>query len=317
MSILFAFDLDGSLALGQKEELQAIYNILDSVNATVVYVTGRDIRNFKQLRKNFYKKKGLHLYPPDYLITHNGIRIYKYKKNKLVPFKDLWTVRKWHKQIKTGWNKKLCYEAFIETSNLIRFSNDLPAVIDVRYRPSPYHLEVIVSDQHLDNVRDVFYQECKTRDVKVNLIFDYLEKHYVDLGIKVLDTIDKTKANIVREMRDQNEGVYVIMPSATTKGEAVQYLRELTGYQQNEVIAAGDGGNDYHLLNQGFKSIVVNNAHPILLKKPLLELPEEFKKDILFVESSGAQGILEGLKTFLDQPFPHSSDSCLGSIINA
>lgn len=315
--MLFATDLDGTLALGQKEELTEIYDLLDSTNATVVYVTGRDIRNFKKLRKNFYKEKGIHLYPPDFLVTHNGIRVYKYKKNRLVPFKNLWTVRQWHKQIKKGWNKKLCYEAFYETSKKIRFGNDYPSVIDVRYRPSPYHLEVIVNNEDIDKAKEIFTEECEKRDLKVNLIFDYLEKRYVDMGIKVLDTIDKTKAKIVREMRDETEGIYVIMPSATTKGEAVQYLRNISGYKQYQVVAAGDGGNDYHLLTQGFKSIVVNNAHPILLKKPLKEVSDNLKENVLFVDDDGAAGVLAGLKYYLDESFPHSSDSCLGSVINA
>lgn len=315
--MLIATDLDGSLAHGTRDNILELNSIFKENNFTVVYVTGRDLKKFRELTKTVYKEMGVKLYPPHYLVTLNGIRIYQFRRPYLLPFKRFWRSKHWPRSIKNGWSKKKCYEAFQVASQKHRFSNDLPAIVDVRYKPTAFHLETCVHCKSLDVIKQTIEEECALRNTKVNVIFDYLEKHYVDLGLKVLDAIDRPKADIIREMRDETEGLYVSALSATTKGEAVDYLRKKIGLQKYQVIAAGDGGNDLQLLTKGFNSIVVKNAHPILLKAQLDKLSEEEKTDIIFVESEGAKGLLEGIKIVLDKSFPHSGDGGLRSVINA
>lgn len=315
--MLIATDLDGSLALGDKEDILKVNSLFEQYDLSVVYVTGRDIKKFRELTKNIYKNKGVKLHPPDYLVTLNGVRIYKFRKPYVFPLKKYWVYRKWYKIIKSGWNKKVCREAFNETANKIRFDSDLPALVEVKYKVSPYHLESVIHYEKIDLIQQTLKEECQKRNIKVNIIFDYIEKKHVDIGLKILNTIDTNKANIVRKMRDEHGALYVMMPCATSKGEAINYIRTLMGFKKSEVIAAGDGGNDYQLLTQGFKSIVVNNAHKILLKDKLDMLSEEEKSTLYFVNSEGAKGLLEGLSIILDEAFPHGSDSGLRSVINA
>lgn len=312
--MLIATDLDGSLANGTKEEILEIFSLFEKSGATVAYVTGRDIKNFRSLAKTFYKDMGIKIYYPDYLVALNGVKIYHRKK---LPIKRFWKNRNWSNEIKPGWNKKACYEAFCATAEKVRFFSDYPAVVDVKYKVSPYHLELVVFYKKLDLIKEVLEEECRKRNTRVNLIVDYIEKKYVDLALKILDTIDRKKANIIRKMLDETGGVYVLMPCATSKGGAVDYLRRYIGLEKDQVIAAGDGGNDYHMLTSGFKSIVLNNAHQTLLREPIEALSEEERVNIVFVPSEGAKGILEGMDLFLNQSFSHSGDSSLSSIINA
>lgn len=169
----------------------------------------------------------------------------------------------------------------------------------------------------LDEIKTTLEQECKINNTKVNVIFDYIQKEYVDMGLAVLDSIDKKKAEYVRAMRDETGGVYVMMPSSSNKALAVDFIRKKMGLEKSEVIVAGDGGNDFHMLTCGFRSIVVNNAHPLLLRKNLDLLPEKQKNNLIFTKSDGAAGLLEGIKIILNQSFPHGSDGSLGSVINA
>ncbi|MGD9580269.1 MAG: HAD family hydrolase, partial [Vampirovibrionia bacterium] len=261
----------------------------------------------------FYKDKGIKIYYPDYLIALNGVKIYQ-KKN--LPIKKFWKNNEWSGIIKPDWSKRACYEAFRATAKKVRFFSDYPAVVDVKYKVSPFHLELVFFYKKLDVIKQVLEEECQKRNTKVNIIVDYLEKKYVDLALKILDNIDLRKANIIRKMLDETGGVYVMMPCATSKGEAVDYLRESIGLSKSDVIAVGDGGNDYHLLTQGFKSIVLNNAHNTLLRKPIEELPEDKKDNIIFVPSEGSKGILEGMELFLNKPFSHCGDSGLSSVVN-
>lgn len=315
--MLIATDLDGTLALGSKKDILEIYSIFNEYNFKVVYVTGRDIKNFRKLTKTFYKEKGIKLLPPEYLVALNGAKIYKYRKSHFIPIKRLFIDKNWHSYIKPGWNKKACFQAFKTTAEKLRFGDDLPVIVDVRYQPSPYYLESIIHYKYLDVVKDTLVDECKKHNTKVNIIFDYLPKLYVDMGLKILNKIDKHKASIVSKMRDEEDGIFVMQPSATTKGDAVNYLVKNLRLNKSQVYAAGDGGNDYHLLTAGFNSIVVNNANHVLLKSPIESLPHNQKSNIIFVPYDGAKGLLEGLKIALNKPLTHSGNGSLGSIINA
>lgn len=314
--MLIATDLDGTLALGDKEDIQKLYSLFRMHNFTVVYVTGRDIKNFKKLTRTFIKEKDIKLIYPDYLVTLNGAKIYQHKRTRFIPIKRLYVDRNWYKHIKPGWNKKHCFEAFNATADKIRLDSGKPALIDVKYKPSPYYLETIVFYKKLDLIKQTFEEECLQRNVRVNVIFDYVEKHYVDMGIKVLDRVDKYRADIVRDLRDETGGLCVMAPSATNKGDAVDYVRKRLGLPKSQIIAAGDGGNDYHLLSQGFISVVVSNANPTLLKEPLKELSKNGNSNIIYASSAGAKGLLEGLKLVLDKSFPHCCDSSLRSVVN-
>jgi HAD superfamily hydrolase (TIGR01484 family) len=315
--MLIATDLDGTLVHGKKETIIELFDLFKKHNLTIAYVTGRDIKNFRNLTKLFYREKGVRLMSPDYLITLNGARIYRYKKSYLVPVKKFWVDRGWYKQVKVGWNRRAVNEALKATAEKVLFDNNLPALVDVKYKPSWIYFEYIVYYHKIAEIKAMLEEECEKRNTKVNVIFDYLEKKYVDMGLSILDTIDKQKANIIRNMRDEDEGIYVMMPSATNKGLAVEYIASKKGLNPAQIIAAGDGGNDYHLLTRGFNSIIVNNAHPILLRQTLETLSDYEKSNLIYTPSDGAEGLLQGLKIVLDKPFSHGGNSGLSSVINA
>ena len=315
--MLIATDLDGSLALGEKEDILKMFSLFNKHDINVVYATGRDLHKFRELSRIFCKEQDIKFFLPDYLVTLNGAKIYKLKKSRLMPLKNFWRDRQWEKIAKKGWNKKAAIEAINITSKKVRFFSDLPALVDVKYKPGPLHLELTVYHNKLDQIKECIEEECRKKNTKVNVIYDYIEKHHVDLGLKILDAIDKKKANIIRKMTDEKGGVYVSMVSATNKGEAVDYIRKKYRLKKSQTIAAGDGGNDLELLTQGFKSIVVNNAHPLILRKPLENLPEKEKSNLIFVPSNGVKGMLEGMDIILNNTLPHCCDSSLGSVINA
>lgn len=57
-------------------------------------------------------------------------------------------------------------------------------------------------------------------------------------------------------------GLLDILPTSATKLGAIQFVMQELGISQNDVIFAGDSGNDLLPLTAGFRSILVNNARP-------------------------------------------------------
>jgi sucrose-6-phosphatase len=99
-------------------------------------------------------------------------------------------------------------------------------------------------------------------------------------------------ANVVySSMRDLD-----ILPSRANKGFALRWLSARLGIALDEVLVAGDTGNDSSMfLLPGVKGIVVENAQPELLEA-VVKLPT-------YTAGSGfADGVLEGLKHFLVIP---------------
>ncbi len=101
-------------------------------------------------------------------------------------------------------------------------------------------------------------------------------------------------------------GLLDILPASATKKHALEYLHKHLNLSKDEIIFAGDSGNDIEPLTSGYKAILVNNARKPV-RQEVQEIAEE--KDILsqiyfakgnFQEMNGnyIAGILEGLNYF-------------------
>ena len=79
-----------------------------------------------------------------------------------------------------------------------------------------------------------------------------------------------------------------VLPPGVSKGSAVVFLASEWGLRRNQVIVAGDTGNDVSMFTYGFRGIVVKNAHP--------ELAALQSPDVYHSEHSRAAGVLEGVQ---------------------
>ena len=78
-----------------------------------------------------------------------------------------------------------------------------------------------------------------------------------------------------------------ILPRGANKGTAARYLATQWSYADDHVIVCGDSGNDLAMFQQGFRGIVVGNAHP--------ELKALNSAAVYQAEKPCAAGVLEGL----------------------
>ena len=116
--------------------------------------------------------------------------------------------------------------------------------------------------------------------------------------------VDRDKAPIVRHVRrllKQNrlsaqviyshDAYLDLLPHRASKGEAVRYLALRWGLHLENVLGAGDSGNDAEMFRIGAKGVVVGNHAREL--EALRGTP-----NIYFAQADHADGILEGMRHF-------------------
>ena len=87
-----------------------------------------------------------------------------------------------------------------------------------------------------------------------------------------------------------------VLPYHASKGYAVRYLKERWGLAPNNVLVAGDSGNDAEMLRMAECGVVVANY-----SRELRRL--RGREGIYFAGRSYARGILEGIRHFgFDRP---------------
>lgn len=82
-----------------------------------------------------------------------------------------------------------------------------------------------------------------------------------------------------------------VLPARLGKGQAVHFLQQELGFEREQVVVAGDSGNDRQMFETGFKGIVPANA--------LDELKALAREDWHYHSPyPAARGVLDGLRRF-------------------
>ncbi len=82
-----------------------------------------------------------------------------------------------------------------------------------------------------------------------------------------------------------------IIPARAGKGVAVDYLRKRLKIRRQDVLVAGDSGNDLGLLSAHFLAVVVGNHKAELT-------PETLPEDVYWARKPYAAGVLEGVEHY-------------------
>lgn len=94
-------------------------------------------------------------------------------------------------------------------------------------------------------------------------------------------------------------GLLDLLPEGAGKEQALHYLKEITGIEEEHVVYAGDSGNDLAAMLAGYKAILVANAGDEVRE----ELEEKGRErgclsQFHFSSSPFAKGVLEGCRHF-------------------
>jgi sucrose-6F-phosphate phosphohydrolase len=96
-----------------------------------------------------------------------------------------------------------------------------------------------------------------------------------------------------------NRGLLDVMPSGVSKAYALLWLSTHADFRPDEVIYAGDSGNDYAALVSGFRAIIVGNGSEGLVNKASRALSERGLSERLYIaQGRASSGVLEGCQHF-------------------
>lgn len=88
-------------------------------------------------------------------------------------------------------------------------------------------------------------------------------------------------------------GLLDVLPRGAGKLDAIQYLQRLLGYRRDEVIFAGDSGNDLPVLGSAVPAVLVANASEEVRQQALRAAEESGHRDALYLAKAAA-GVLGG-----------------------
>jgi sucrose-6F-phosphate phosphohydrolase len=123
-------------------------------------------------------------------------------------------------------------------------------------------------------------------DYKISYYGHNLEESLLARLTRRLESLGQEACIVYSSRRDVD-----VLPAATNKGTAATFLARHWGLGREQVIVAGDSGNDLEMFRTGFRGIVVGNAQVELLS---LHDPKVYHAQRHF-----AAGVLEGLRHWL------------------
>lgn len=160
---------------------------------------------------------------PDYVISDVGSKIYRLSNDSW----DEWTV--WEEHLQEEW-------------------------------PSATHRRIISLLQEIPDL--LLQEEARQSPHKVS--------YYLPLSLDVTEIIDLVRtrlegwqipANLIWSIDEaKNIGLLDLLPRRADKRLAIEFLRRQLNYQQDEVLFAGDSGNDLAVIESDIPSVLVANA---------------------------------------------------------
>ena len=167
--------------------------------------------------------QGYHLPEPDFAVADVGTKIYRVEAGNWSEMPD------WEEKIAVAWRGKSRQQ--IQQS--LKFVSELR--LQEEAQQNTYKLSYFLSlDSNIDAVVARVEDCLRQQGVEASLIY----------------SVDET----------ENIGLLDVLPREATKLHGIEFLYQHLGYRPDEVIFAGDSGNDLPVLGSSLRSVLVANA---------------------------------------------------------
>lgn len=132
----------------------------------------------------------------------------------------------------------------------------------------------------------------------------------IDQKLKEAEAIlqtQKVDASLIWSIDEaENIGLLDILPKNATKLHAIQFLQQFLGYSLEEVVFAGDSGNDLPVLTSEIHSVLVANASEDIKKQALQLAQANHTSEALYLaqnfsnaNGNYAAGVLQGVGYYI------------------
>jgi sucrose-6-phosphatase len=205
---------------------------------------------------------------PDFAITDVGSKIYKITDQQWSPWVN------WDNEIEPDWNG-------FSHQQIKTLLSDITSIK--------------LQELSKQNTHKLSYYLPITLDH--NLIIAQIQEKLQQKGIA---------ASLIWSIDEPNSiGLLDVLPQNATKLHAIKFLQQELGYQQNEVIFAGDSGNDLPVLGSDVRSILVANASQEIKQTAIDLAQHNHNSHALFIANNDesnngnyAAGILQGIEHY-------------------
>ena len=302
---LFVFDLDGTLASANSDQMDLIYKYAQNKNAKVVYATGRVKPEVESLQ-NKLSKKGITLKNPDYLIANNGQFLYENVGGFMVGNKDYQELLR----EKTGFDRETVYDTMKEISEKYTYNDDelnsLENLEEVRSSDPNYYNSKI--SYYEWNASDNMVEYFISSDVDIEKLKEEISLKLLQKGVKtkfiqnrypkpIMDACSKSillQSNSLRRHKDGAMSALFLCPC--NKADGVDFVRSIEQVPFCEVLIAGNDDNDISMANlssKGANFICLNDS-----SNELIEHCRTLNENVFLALKKGAGAIIEGINFF-------------------
>lgn len=275
--ILLCSDLDRTLIPnGNQPESPAARPLFKRLSRSgliqLAYVSGRDRQLVEEAIRDYY------LPQPDFVIGDVGTTLYRLENGE-------WNLnRAWVEQIGADW---IGYEHDDIVALLSTLEEESKLTLQPDTKQGRYKVSYFTEPQ--ENARqlsDAISEILDEKGIRTNLIW----------------SLDEA----------ENKGLLDILPAGANKVSAIKFLVEFKKISKDQVIFAGDSGNDMDALTSGLPAILVGNAALDVRREAVETVKNRQIEKMLYLARGGkysfngnyAAGVLEGLAHF----FPEIED---------
>lgn len=159
----------------------------------------------------------------------------------------------------------------------------------------------------LESVRDAAYKALLRvgKDMMHFRAPEEMNEHKITVGVR-LDALQSVLLCIEQDLSTSDKVVSYrsivsgagewrfvdLVPREAGKGRAMVYVAQALGFDDGEMVACGDSGNDTDMLQTSLNAIIVGNAHDEL---KTWAAEKRAERGPILVQGQRADGILEGL----------------------
>ena len=242
---MIGLDLDGTLFTTEKKLTAYTKAVLEKALAQGIIVLVSTGRPISGIPREVLEIPGMR-----YAVTTNGARVLDIEKNEVL-YESMLSIETTEQLMDIISDYDAILEMFIDGKSYVRNAK-LDHAID--YLPSQSMVEYLLSTRiRVDDLKATLHEKNSLVD-KVHGMFKNAED-----ARAAYERLSKVPGIVIASSFGNN---WEINKEGTDKGKGLLRLGETLGIQREEIMACGDGMNDFEMLKAVGFGVAMGNGHP-------------------------------------------------------